>query len=147
MALWSLLKKRATDRSAAAAESAAPASPYVSEYLAAIERTQRLGFEAPLRVLVAKDCVDMDAVRPVLLEYFGRIKPEALLGQTAAINFALVPLLCDKTAIPFNRTIGWMVRRGKAIYQHDEQIIHRFLERITEARLQGFGSMPCDLRG
>lgn len=106
-------------------------SPYASEYLAALDRTQRFGFEAPLRLLVRKDCVDMDVVRPVLLDYFERSEPESMIGQTAAIHFALVPLLCDKTGIPFTLTIGWLVRKGKPIYQHDEQLIQRFVEGKT----------------
>jgi hypothetical protein len=38
-----------------------------------------------------------------------------MIGQTAAIYFALVPLVYDKTGIPFNITIGWLVRNGKSI--------------------------------
>jgi hypothetical protein len=110
-------------------------SPYVSEYLAAIDRTQRFGFEAPPRILVRKDCVNMDSARPVLLEYFEGSEPESMIGQTAAINFALVPLLYGKTGIPFNLTIGWLMRKGKAIYQHDEQLIQRFIEGKTEVWL------------
>ena len=68
-------------------------SPYVGEYLAAIDRTEEYGFEVPPRLLVRKDCVDMEIVRPVLLDYFERSSPESMVGQTAAINFALVPLL------------------------------------------------------
>ncbi len=108
-------------------------SPYVSEYLAAVDRTQRFGFEAPLCLLVRKDCVDMDIVRPVLLDYFERSEPESMMGQTAAINFALVPLICDKTGIPFNLTIGWLMRKAKPLFQHDEQLIHRFIEGKTQA--------------
>jgi hypothetical protein len=110
-------------------------SPYVAEYLAAIDRTEAFGFEAPPRLLVRKDCVDMEIVRPVLLDYFERSSPEPMIGQTAAINFALVPLLYDKTGIPFNLTIGWMVRKGKAIYQHDESLIQRFVQWKTQAWL------------
>ncbi len=111
-------------------------SPYVSEYLAAVDRTRRLGFEAPLCLLVRKDCVDMDIVRPVLLDYFERSEPESMMGQTAAINFALVPLICDKTGIPFNLTIGWLMRKAKPLFQHDEQLIHRFIEGKTQAWLE-----------
>ena len=133
-------------------------SPYVAEYLAAIDRTQRFGFEAPMRVLVRKDCVDMDVVRRVLLDYFERSSPESMMGQTAAINFALVPLLYDKTGIPFNLTIGWMVRKGKAIFQHDESLIQRFVQGKTHAWLKegcpfhlwldlaGMRDPRCDLR-
>ena len=110
-------------------------SPYVSEYLAAMSRTEEFGFEAPMRLLVQKDCVDMDIVRPVLLDYFERSGRESLMGQTAAIHFALVPLLYDKTGIPFNLTIGWIVRGGKAILQHDDRLIHRFIGGGTQAWL------------
>jgi hypothetical protein len=37
--------------------------------------------------------------------------------------------------IPFNLTIGWIVRNGKAIYQHDERLIWRFIEGNTDAWL------------
>jgi hypothetical protein len=106
-------------------------SPYVSEYLEAVDRTERFGFDAPVRLLVKKDCVDMNIVRPVLLDYFERSPPDSMIGQTAAINIALVPLLYDKTGIPFNLTIGWLIRKGKAIFQHDEQLIQRFVEGKT----------------
>lgn len=111
-------------------------SPYVTEFLAAISRTEEFGFDAPIRLLVAKDCVDMDIVRPVLLDYFERNGAESMMGQTAAIHFALVPLLYDKTGIPFNLTIGWLVRKGKLLCQHDERLIQRFIEGNTQAWLQ-----------
>ena len=111
-------------------------SPYVAEYIAAIDRTERFGLEAPPRVMVGKDCVDMDIVRPVLLDYFARDSPESMIGQTVAINFALVPLLYNKTGIHFNLTIGWMVRKGKSIFQHDEELIQRFVDGKTDAWLQ-----------
>ena len=112
------------------------ASPYITEYLAAISRTQEFGLEAPMRLLVAKDCVDMDIVRPVLLDYFERNGAESLMGQTAAIHFALVPLLYDKTGIPFNLTVGWLVRQGKVILEHDDRLIHRFIGGGTQAWLE-----------
>lgn len=47
---------------------------------------------------------------PVLLDYFDRHRPEELIGQTAAIHFALVPLLLEATGVPFQLTIGWCIR-------------------------------------
>ena len=111
-------------------------SPYVGEYLAAIDRTEAFGFEAPPRLLVRKDCVDMQSLRPVLLDYFNSSPPDSMIGQTAASHFALVPLLYDRTRISFNLTIGWLVRKGKAICQHDERLIQRFIEGNTEAWLE-----------
>ena len=111
-------------------------SPYVGEYLAAIDRTEQFGFEAPMRVLVKKDCVDMRTLQPVLLDFFERSPPDSMIGQTAAIHFALVPLLYDKTGIPFNLTIGWLVRKGKPLCQHDERLIQRFIEGNTDAWLE-----------
>jgi hypothetical protein len=73
---------------------------------------------------------------PVLLNYYERNGWEAMMGQTAAIHFALVPLLCDKTGIPFYLTIGWVERDGKPIYQHDETLIQRFIEGKTGAWLR-----------
>jgi hypothetical protein len=138
MSIWAFLRPR-TSISPQSIPDTAPGlelSPYVSEYLAAIDRTQELGFEPPVRLLVQKDCVDMDIVRPVLLDYFGRSPPDTMIGQTAAIHFALVPLLYDKTGIAFILTTGWIVRKGKAIYQHDERLIQRFIEGNTDAWLE-----------
>jgi hypothetical protein len=111
-------------------------SPYVGEYLAAIDRTEAFGFETPPRLQVRKDCIDMQALRPILLDYCERSPPDSMIGQTAAIHFDLVPLLHDKTGIPFNLTIGWLVHKGKAIYQHDERLIQRFIEGNTDAWLE-----------
>ena len=111
-------------------------SPYVGEYLAAIDRTEAFGFEAPPRLLVRKDCVDMQSLRAVLLDCFNRSPPDSMIGQTAASHFALVPLLYDKTRISFNLTIGWLVHKGKPIHQHDERLIQRFIEGNTDAWLE-----------
>ena len=109
------------------------ATPYIGEYLTAFDRTEAFGLQAPQRLLVRKDCVDMERTRGVLLDYFDRHEPHELTGQIAAICFALVPLLLDKTGIPFNLTIGWMVRDGRVIYQHDEETIRRFLREKSAA--------------
>ena len=101
--------------------------------MAAIDRTEAFGLSAPPRVLVAKDCVDMARTMPVLLDYFDKQRPEELVGQTAAIHFALVPLLVRKTGIPFQLTIGWMVHDGRVIFQHDEETIRRFLRDKLDA--------------
>jgi hypothetical protein len=50
-------------------------SPYVGEYLAAIDRTQEFGFDAPPRLLVKKDCVDVQTLRPVLLDSSSAARP------------------------------------------------------------------------
>ena len=47
----------------------------------------------------------------------------------------LIPLLYDKTGTHFNLNIGWMVRDGKVILQHDEWLIRRFLKDGREAWL------------
>jgi hypothetical protein len=108
-------------------EESASTSPYIAEYIAAIDRTGCLGFEAPPRVLVRKPCVDMQAVLPVLLDYYDQHSPRKLMGQTLAMHLALVPRLHDKTGIHFNLTIGWMVCQGKPIFPHDENLIRRFV--------------------
>src|ERR1700729_2773425 len=77
-------------------------SSYVGEYLTAIDRTEEFGFESPPRLLVRNDCVDIRSLQPVLLDYFESSPPDSMIGQTAAIQFALVPLLYDKTRIPYN---------------------------------------------
>ncbi len=137
MSIWSFLRPFTPNRPSSAQDSIGGMglSPYVGEYLAAIDRTAAFGFEAPVRLLVKKDCVDMQTLQPVLLDYFARSPPDSMIGQTAAIHFALVPLLYDKTGIPFNLSIGWIVRKGKAIYQHDERLIQRFIEGNTQAWL------------
>jgi hypothetical protein len=138
MSIWSLLRPRTLNPSQNIQEFAPDErlSPYVGEYLAAIDRTEAFGFKAPIRLLVKKDCVDMQALSPVLLDYFERGPPDSMIGQTAAIHFALVPLLYDKTGIPFNLTIGWLVREGKSIYQHDERLIEHFIEGNIDAWLE-----------
>jgi hypothetical protein len=70
---------------------------------------------------------------PVSLDYLERGPPDFMIGQTAAIHLALVPLLYEKTDIPFNLTIGWLVREGKSIYQHDERLIEHFIEENIDA--------------
>jgi hypothetical protein len=107
------------------------ATPYVAEYMSAYDRTERLGFKVPPRILVRKDCVDKEATTAVLLDFFSCHEPEQLVGQTAGINLALVPLLYAKTGVPYNLTIGWIIRKGKTIFKHDETLIQRFIEGKT----------------
>jgi len=74
--------------------------------------------------------------RPQLRDPADELVLEAAVnGQTAAIHFALVPLLYDKTGIPFNLTIGWLVRKGKPLCQYDERLVQRFIEGNTQAWL------------
>jgi hypothetical protein len=138
MNVWSFLRPRAPSPSQSILDFAPGLrlSPYVGEYLTAIDRTEEFGFDAPPRLLVREDSIDMQTLRPVLLDFFERSPPDSMIGQTAAIHFALVPLLYDKTRIPFNLTIGWLVRNGKAICRHDERLIERFIEGNTDAWLQ-----------
>jgi hypothetical protein len=138
MSILSFLRPRAPNRSQSILDFAPglKLSPYVGEYLAAIDRTEELGFEPPTRLLVKKDCVDIQALQPILLDFLERSPPDSMIGQTAAIHFALVPLLYDKTGIPFNLTIGSIVRKGKAIYQHDERLIQHFIAGNTDAWLE-----------
>jgi hypothetical protein len=138
MDILSFLKSRAPNPRPLTADDVNPliGSAYVSEYMMAIDRTEAFGFEAPPRLLVKKDCVDRGTLRPILLDYFNENSPAALTGQTAAIHFALAPLLYDKTGIPFQLTIGWMVRQGKPIFKHDEQLIQHFIEEKSEAWLR-----------
>ncbi len=91
MNMWSFLRSRAPNSPQSIPDSGPglELSPYVAEYLAAIDRTQEFGFDAPPRLLVRKDCVDMQIMLPALLEYFELSPPDSMIGQTAAINFAL----------------------------------------------------------
>jgi len=128
MKFWPSLKPRGTPLVAKTdAGSVAATLPYIAEYVAAIDRTERFGFEAPPRLLIRKPCVDMRAVLPVLLDFYETHSPGELLGQTLAIHFALIPRLYDNTGIHLNLTIGWMVHQGKPIFPHDEGLIRRFV--------------------
>jgi hypothetical protein len=102
-------------------------APYLAEYQAAYDRTERFGLPIPPRVLVAKNCVNPDRTLRVLLDYFDQHHPDELLGQTVAINLALIPLLYEATQVPFQLTIGWVVRRGRVCAKHDDDLIARFL--------------------
>jgi len=125
---WFLGKKSQASGPTASSVDLGSMSAYVQEFEAAMERTERLGLGAPaVRVVVRKDCVDMAKTMPVLLDYFARHDPGELIGQTAAIHFALVPLLVRETGIPFQLTIGWMVHDGRIIFKHDEETYRRFL--------------------
>ena len=131
---WLLGKKSPASEPVASPVDLASMPAYAQEFEAAWARTERLGLEAPpVRLVVRKDCVDMAKVMPVLLDYFDRHDPAELISQTAAIHFALVPLLTRETGIPFQLTIGWMVHDGKTIFQHDEETIQRFLREKLDA--------------
>jgi hypothetical protein len=67
-------------------------------------------------VLVAKDCVVADRTLAVLIEYLDRHTAEELVGQTAVINTALIPLLL--AAVPFHLTIDWIELGRKSKWQH-----------------------------
>jgi hypothetical protein len=108
-------------------------SPYIIDYVAAVDRTERLGFKAPPRVVMRKNCVDMSAVMPVLLDYFDEHSPDEMLGQTLAIHFDLIPRLYDATRIPFFLTVGWMVWEGRPLHAHEEDLIRRFMEGGSDA--------------
>lgn len=61
MSIWSFLRPRTSNPRQSILDFASDLklSPYVGEYLAAIDRTKEFGFDAPPRPLVKKDCVDM----------------------------------------------------------------------------------------
>ena len=125
---WLLGKKSRASRPTVSLVDLASMPAYVQEFEAAWERTGRLGLSLPsVRLAVRKDCVDIAKTMSVLLDYFARHDPAQLIGQTAAIHFALVPLLMRETGIPFQLTIGWMVHEGRTIFQHDEETYRRFL--------------------
>ena len=88
--------------------SADPTPSYLNEYMAAIDRTARFGLPPPPRILVANDCVDPDRTLQALLDYFDRHTTADLVGQTVAINLALMPILLEATGVPFQLTIGWV---------------------------------------
>jgi hypothetical protein len=47
-----------------------------------------------------------------------RHRPVDLVGQTVAINLALVPILLEATGMPFHLTIGWIEQQGKPVLEH-----------------------------
>jgi hypothetical protein len=111
---------------------------YIAEYMAAFDRAERLALKAPPRVLVAKDCVDPDRTLEVLLEYFARHTSEELVGQTVAINTALIPLLLEATGVALQLTIGWIELDGKPKFRHGEETLRRFMtEKLSAWRREG----------
>ena len=121
-------------------------SQYVLEYVEAVERTQSLGFTSYPRVIVAKDCLTPERygrMMSELLRYFDQHTPQELIGQTLSIHMALIPRLFDATGIPFQLTIGWVEFNGKAIFQHDEDTIARFMTEKSNA--WQVGDMPFHL--
>ena len=44
----------------------------------------------------------------MLLDYFDERSPEELIGQTLAINIALIPRLQEVTGALFEVTLGWI---------------------------------------
>jgi hypothetical protein len=131
---WLKGRKSAAPGSATPAPDLAALPQYAQEFEAAWDRTVRLGLSLPaLRLRVRKDCVDLSKAMPVLLDYFARHDPSELIGQTLAIHFALLPRLIEATGVPFQLTIGWMVREGRVIFQHDEDTIRRFLREKSAA--------------
>jgi hypothetical protein len=128
--------RAAQDRSSvhAASMNDALQAPYLTEFGAALDRTEALGLRpAATRILVKKDCVAPDRTMSLLLDYFDRHTPAELVGQTVAINTALIPLLFASTQVPFDLTIGWVERQGRACFWHDEELISRLIARKEEA--------------
>lgn len=47
-------------------------------------------------------------------------------------------MLADNTGVPFNLTVGWMTKDGKAFFQHDEETIRRFMrEKLAAWQREG----------
>lgn len=67
MSWWSFWKPREPQSFAEAGDlvDLGAVSPYSSAFLAALERTEKFGFGAPPRLLVRRNCVDMEAVMPM----------------------------------------------------------------------------------
>ena len=113
-----------------------PMQRYAQEFMAACDRTERLGMAlSPLRLVVNKDCVDLSTLAPVLQFYFGRYRQEEMVGQAFAINTSLIPLLLDKVGIPFTLTMGWFDDHGKRPYEHGEELIEKLLKRESDTAL------------
>jgi hypothetical protein len=113
-----------------------PQQPYLREYMAALERTAYFGLPTPPRILVARDCVDPHRTLTVLLDYFDSHRSVELVGQTVAINLALIPRLMAATGVPFQLTIGWIEQQGRVRFKHDEDLVARFLALKEDAWLR-----------
>ena len=104
------------------------ASGYAQEYMEAFERTETPGLPVPaVRVLVKKDCVNLETVTPHIHRYLGECGSDAVVGQAFAINVNIIPYLHHHTGIPFTLTMGWFEDQGRELYRHDEALLRRLL--------------------
>jgi hypothetical protein len=108
-------------------------SPYVGEYLAAIDRTEEFGFEAR-RVLVRKDCIDMLALRPVLLDYFERSPPDSMIGPNRRHPFCFGAASLRRNRHSF-QSHHWLAGIQRQIHLSARRAPHSALHRRKHRRL------------
>ena len=99
---------------------------YVTEYLSALDRTERLGLKGPPRVMVKKDCLDIVKLMPLMLRYFSWYQGK-LMGRTLTIHTDVQQVILDAFGIPCTLSTGWMERDGRPIFKHDDDVFPRFL--------------------
>ena len=112
---------------------------YAREFLGAFERTQSLGLPVPpVRLLVEKDCVNVEIITPVVHKYLDEFSDDDALGQAYAVNVNIIPYLYDETGIPFTLTMGWFEHMGKDLYRHNDRMLRTMLrEGIACHQLDG----------
>ena len=105
-----------------------PGSTYAREFMEAFARTDSFGLSLPpVRLLVEKDCVNLEVVTPLVQRYLGEFRDDEAVGQGLAINVNIIPYLYAETGIPFTLTLGWFEHMGKELYRHDEQLLKTML--------------------
>ena len=103
-------------------------STYAREFIEAFARTDALGLSStPVRLLVEKDCVDLEAVTPLVHRYLDEFGGDEAVGQAFAICVNIIPYLYAETGIPFTLTLGWFEQMGRELYRHDEQLLKTML--------------------
>lgn len=100
---------------------------YPAEFLRAYERTEALGCKAPPRILVEKNCLDMERVGAALQKFFTGCTAEDIAQQGFAHNVNLVPFLNAELETPTILTIGWIELNGRPHYKHDDELLRILL--------------------
>jgi hypothetical protein len=108
---------------------------YPAEFLKAYDRTEALGCKAPPRILVQRNCLDMEKVEPALQKFFAGYTADDIAQQGFALNVNLVPYLIAEVGMPMILTIGWIELNGHPAYKHDDD----FLRTLIRAGTSGFG--------
>ncbi len=105
-----------------------PMEIYAAEFMQAAMRADRFGLESSqARIIIRKNCVEMERLTPVLQEFMADRTMEDVADRSLEINLKLIPFLAEKLGIPFTLTIGWFDDHGRQVYRHDEKLLHDLL--------------------